>query len=120
MRVLLACSPAVLLAGMLALGYYPHGCLAGFGVAVAVLARWDRAPARPATEPRPPPDCRTHVGPGGVRVRHRLDSGPVQQSGPPDGETGIGALIAAGSAADPGLAADRLVWRVSIATARSA
>ena len=41
-RVLLGCTVVVLGVGMVVLGYYPHGCLVAFGVALVVLVRRGR------------------------------------------------------------------------------
>ena len=52
-RVLLGLTPVVLVVGMLALGYYPHGCLVAYGAAVAVVVH--RTAGGPGTREAGPP-----------------------------------------------------------------
>ena len=51
-RVLLGCTLPVLVISTLALSYYPHGTLVGFGLEAAALAAWGLRPA-PAVTPAP-------------------------------------------------------------------
>ena len=58
-RVLLGCTLPVLVLSTLALSYYPHGTLVGFGLEAAALAAWGARPARATAVPH---DAEVGVG----------------------------------------------------------